>query len=886
MRNLWRRITELVRRDHVDRETTEEMAAHIDMVVARKVEQGMNQREARRQARVELGSVQSAREQIREERTGFALEQTGRELVQALRVLRRSPGLTLLSIGTIGVGIGASAVLFALVNGIVLSPLRYPAADRLVRIFDTNTTAGVPRTGAASGNVDDWRRESASAFSGVAAYYAMGRTVSADGADAQAVLVAQVSDDFFSVVGLSPIAGRIFSTEEMRRANFSNGNAPIGPDPVVVLSSSIAREWFGGASGAIGKSILLDRRPFQVVGVMPEGLALPEPTVRMWMPWNLANSPRDQHYLGAMARLQSGVSLEQAQEQLSKVARDLGDKYPDTNRGWSVSVSPLIVETVGDTATTLWVLFAAVGLVLLVACANVALISLMRGLDRADETAVRLALGASTRRLLREFLMESVLLAGAGGLLGVAIAVAGLRVLPSLTSDLPRLDEVALDTRALLFIGAITVLTALFSGLPQAWRRTRGTAMPAVGATLRATAGPQRHALRDGMVIAQVALAVVLLLGSALLVRSYLHLRGTDSGFDPRGVLVAPVFLDSQAYKTGEKIRGYYQTLFERLASIPQVTAVGGATTVPTSPLGPDFERPVWPEEMAADRAQQTPAWVRMVTSGYFPAMKFRIAEGRSFDDRDQPTSPRVVMVSQTLARRLWPGRSAIGRQLVVDYSNGGTYPYEIIGVVGDTRFRGPRSEPLAEIYLPHAQRPYLILNVVVRANGDPRALIPAVRQALKSVDSQKPAFGLNALEDLMDATYTRDRQTMMTLLVFAAASIFLAVLSVYGVLAQRVRERSREIGIRVALGADRSQLVKWVAGAGVRLIATGVGVGFVIAWLLTGTIARLLVGVTPTDPVAVVLVATLLVVIGLVATLIPAWRATRIDPVAVLRRG
>jgi putative ABC transport system permease protein len=387
-------------------------------------------------------------------------------------------------------------------------------------------------------------------------------------------------------------------------------------------------------------------------------------------------------------------------------------------------------------------------------------------------------------------------------------------------------------------------------------------------------------------VIAQVALAVVLLAGSTLLVRSYLHLRAADPGFDPRGVLVAPVFLDRQAYDTQDKVRAYYRTLFQRLAAIPRVTAVGGATTVPTSPLGPDFERPVWPEGIAANRAQQTPASVRTVTPGYFPAMKLRIADGRAFDDRDQPPSPRVVMVSETLARRLWPGQRAVGRQLVVDYSTAGTYPYEIVGVVGDVRFRGPRSEPLAEIYLPHAHGPYLVLNVVIRANGDPRAMIPAVRQALKEVDPQKPAHGLNALEDLMGATYARDRQTMVTLLVFASAAIFLAVLSVYGVISQRVRERSREIAIRMAFGADGSRLVTWVASMGVRLVSVGIVAGFAIAWMLTGTIDRLLVGVRPTDPLTAFTVATVLIVVGLIATLIPSWRATQIDPVAVLRRG
>jgi predicted permease len=885
MRGLWRRLLEIVGRDRLDREAAAEMTAHIEMLAAHKVAGGMDEREAHRVARVELGNIQRAREQIREERTGFALEQVWRELAHAARVLRRSPGLTALSIATMGVGIGVSAILFALVNGIVLSPLRYPAPDRLVRIFDSNQTAGVDRTGVATGNIDDWRR-GASSFAGIAAYYTMGRTVSVDG-NAEALLTAQVTDDFFAVVGVSPALGRTFTSEEVRSATYSN-LAPTGADPVVILSHAMWRDRFGSASDVVGKSLLLDRKPFTIVGVMPPGLELPEPGVRLWIPWSVAgDSARDQHFSGGLARLNRDVSIAQAEDQLNTVARDLGARYPDSNRGWGVRLSPLDVETVGETATVLWVLLAAVGLVLLVACANVALLSLMRGLDRADETTLRRALGASTGRLLREFLMESVLLAGGGGLLGLALATAGLRLLPSLTTDLPRLDEVSLDNRALLFIAALTILTAVFSGLPQAWRRTRASAIPASGGLAPwTTPSAQRHALRDGIVIAQVALAVVLLAGSTLLVRSYLHLRATDPGFDARGVLVAPVFLDRQAYNTQDKVRAYYRTLFERLAAIPGVTAVGGATTVPTSPLGPDFERPVWPEGIAADRAQQTPASVRTVTPGYFPAMKLRIADGRAFDDRDRPTSPRVIMVSETLARRLWPGQRAVGRQLVVDYSTAGTYPYEIVGVVGDTRFRGPRSEPLAEIYFPHAHHPYPVLNVVIRANGDPRAMIPAVRQALKEVDPQKPAHGLNALEDLMGATYARDRQTMVTLLAFALSAIFLAVLSVYGVLSQRVRERSREIAIRMALGADGSWLVTWVAGTGVRLVSVGIVAGFAIAWMLTGTIDRLLVGVRPTDPLTAFTVATVLIVVGFIATLIPSWRATRIDPVAVLRRG
>jgi putative ABC transport system permease protein len=815
----------------------------------------------------------------------LTLEQCFRELKYAARVLRFSPGVTLLSMATMGVGIGVSAILFILVNAIVLRPLPYPEPDRLVRIFDTNIASGIDRTGAASGNIADWRRRTSS-FDGIAGYYATGRTLSAD-SEAEVLITAQVSEDFFPILRVAPLLGRTFSEAETLRGQFNNAAAPIGADPVVILSHDLWRR-FGSDPQIVGRTITLDRRPFQVVGVMPDGFAMPDRGVQLWIPWDLSRDrPRDQHYLGAVARLKPGVTIPQAEAQLRGVAGELALEYPATNRGWGVAVSSLHAETVGGVATVLWVLLAAVGLVLLVACANVALLALMRGLDRSEDAAIRLALGASPGRLLREFLLESVLVAALGGALGAVIAVAGVRLLPSLTTDLPRLDEVVLDVRALLFVAAITMVSAILSGLPQAWRRTR--AAPAAGLSgshNRTTDGRQQHVLRDLIVIGQVTLAVVLMAGSGLLVRSFLQLRGADPGFDPRGVLVAPIFLDNQAYTSGEHTRTYYRTLFERLGALPGVVAVGGATTVPTSPLGPDFERPVWPEGAAADSSQRIPASVRMVTPGYFPALGLRVAGGRAFDDRDHPTAPRVIMINETLADRLWPGQTAVGRQLVVDYSTAGTFPYEIVGIVGDMRFRGPRSEPLPEIYLPHAQRSYLIMNVVIRSAGDPRALIPSVRAVIREVDPLQAAHGLSPLEDLLGATYARDRQAMVALIVFAGTAIFLAVLSVYGVLSQRVRERRREIGIRLAMGAGATRLMGWVALRGLRLIGIGVALGLLASWALTGALEGMLFGIAPTDALTAVVVVAAFAAVGLVATIVPSWRATRIDPVAILRRG
>ena len=514
---------------------------------------------------------------------------------------------------------------------------------------------------------------------------------------------------------------------------------------MVVIAHGLWKRRFGGDPRIVGRSITVERRAFRVVGVMPSGFAMPEPGVQLWLPWDISgDQPRDQHYLGALARLAEGVTRGQAEDDLNAVARALSEEHPPTNRGWGARLVPLHGEIVGDMGRTLFVLLGAVGLLLLAACANVAVLSLARGLERGPEASIRLALGATRGRLVRQFLVESVLLAGLGGALGAlgaALVVVGLR---RAEADLPRLHEISLDPLALLFAVAATTVCALVAGLPYASRRARGgTGSGLLEGASRATSAPARQRLRDALVVAEIALAVVLLAGAGLLVRSYERLRGLDPGFDAKGVLVAPIFLDMQTYGSGDKTRAYYARLFERLEALPGVVSVGAATALPTSPLGPDFERPVWPEERPGEERARRQAWVRMVTPRYFETLGIRVREGRAFAETDRPSSPRAVILSEGLARRLWPEGRALGRRLVVDYSTAGTYGYDVVGVVNDVRFGGPRSEARQEIYLPHAQRPYLVLNVALRTAGEPRHLAPAVRAVLHELDAQKPAHGL-----------------------------------------------------------------------------------------------------------------------------------------------
>ena len=852
-------------------------------MAADKRRSGLDAAAARRAARLELGDPEVVREELRDARAGSRLDALAKDARFSLRLLRRRPAFTAAGLLTVTLGVGASTALFAIVNAVVLRPLPLPDPGSLVTIHDSNPAKGIDQAGITTGNLVDWRQR-ARRFRGIAGQYTMGRTLSV-GSESEVVLSAQVTEDFFAVLGVRAALGRTFTAEESRAAFFNTAAAPISADPVVVLGNAFWRRRFGGDPGVVGTTVVVERRPMRIVGVMPADFAMPTPEVQLYLPWGLsAAPPRDQHYVFGLARLAPGASLEQAESELRGIAAALALEHPQTNQGWSVRITPLQQELVGDARRSLVLLLLAVALVLVVACTNVALLSLARSLERMPEAALRQALGASRARLLRQFLMEPLLVAAMGGALGVLLAGLGLVALKQAGAGVPRLHEVALDPPALLFAAAATLAAALVSGLPAAVRLSGSEPAPDLAAAANRVAGGRGHALRDGLVVAEVAVAVVLLAGASLLVRSYQRLRAVDPGFDARGVLVAPIFLDMEHYGSGGRSRSYYTTLIERLRGLPGVVAAGAATALPASPLGPDFERPVWPEQAQDDERLRRSAWVRMVTTDYFRTLGLRLVAGRGFDERDSAEAPRRVVLSEGLAERLFP-RGAVGERLVVDYSTSGVYPYEIVGVVGDVRFSGPRALPRLEIYLPHAQRPYLVMNVALRSTADPLLLAPAVRAVLHELDPAKPAHGLYALGDLVDATYARDRQLTWTLSAFATVAVLLALVGIHGVLSHRVRERTREIGIRIAVGASAGDVLRLVTRHGLRLVAAGVAVGSVLALSLARFIAGLLYGTSGLDP-AVAWTMLLLPLAALVVSLHPAWRAAQTSAATVLRAG
>jgi predicted permease len=813
--------------------------------------------------------------------TGF-----GKDLWSSLRSFVKHPAHSAVIVLTLALGVGANAAIFSLVDAVLLTPLPYERPDELVRIYSTHPERSLERMGVSTGDVSEWRRRS-SAFEGIGAWYVMGRTLSTDEI-VEVVSVAQVSQDFFPVLSTDPALGRTFTPEETARAIFNSAAAHTGTDPVVVLSHRAWRQRFGGDPSILDRSVVLDRQSFRVVGVMPPEFDFPHPGVELWIPWSFEGKrPHDQRYLGAIARSKTGISRQNAESQLNAAAAALGEELPESNEGWSVSLVPLFEDTTGNARATLLIVFGAVTSVLWIACFNIASLQLVRVGERQKEIALRLALGASRLRLARQFLLENALLALVGGALAIPVALGALVILGGVLPDgIPRLTEVALNLRGLLYAGVLTVSAGIFFGLVPVLAGPKdhlSASMNEAGG--RTTGGaPRWERLRKLLVVSELGMAVVLLAAAGLLVRSFVHLMEVDVGFRPDHVVVLPIALDNHEYDSGAKTRAYYRTLTEKLAAVPGVISVGGATALPMSPIGPDFDRPIWAEGETPPPGGSRRADVRMATPGYFSTLGIAVLRGRAFGDQDTPDSPKVVMVNESLARQVWPGEDPIGKQLVIDYSTAGTYPYEVVGLVNDLRFYGIRSDPEPELYLPHIQRPYLVMNIAVRTSVEPASLVAELRRSVLEVDPMQPAYSVVPLNELVASSIGRDRFAMFLIGSFGVVALGLALMGIFGVLSYHVRQRTHEVGIRSALGASRKDIVSLMLSAGAKLTLTGIILGVLAALVATRAIASLLFGVSPIDPLTFVLVTLLPAAGALVACYLPARRAASVDPLAAIR--
>ena len=788
----------------------------------------------------------------------------------AMRALLRRPGFTAVAVITLALGIGANTAIFSVVHGVLLKPLPYPEADRLVALRQANIPSQ-PDTQIAPGNFLEWQRQS-TPFATLAAYRTVSYNLTGDG-NPERLLAGRVSAGLFKLLGAQPIAGRDFLAEE---------DQP-GRDKVVIISEGLWHRRFGGWGDVLGKTLKLDGEDFVVVGVMPAAFRLPDQREReLWTPIAFKDSEKtlfQARYIDAVARLKPDVSFERAQSQMTAIAARLAQQHPEANTGWTVKVTPLLDFVVGDVKTILWVLFGAVALTLLIACANVTNLLLARATTRQKEMAVRAALGAGRGRIARQLATESLLLALLGALAGWPLASWGLRgLLAAAPPDLPRLASVSIDNRALLFTLGITLMTAVIFGLAPALQVLKFDSNPALRDQRSRSIRQQR--IGNALIASEVAVALMLLVGGGLLLRTVWQLNRVDPGFDVNNAHAITLQLPEKKYATPQQLARFSEQLVQNVSTLPGVEAIGIARILPiVHDLPTGFYIDGRPRENDNDLPQTN---YSAVSAGYFKAMGVPLIAGRAFTEHDTLDAPRVAIISQTLARRFFPNGDAIGKRINV---NTGPESYrEIVGIAGDVKQNGLTKETKPHTYEPFAQAPNQFMTLIVRSTSAPASLVPAIRSQVLALDNELPLQRVTTLDRVIANSIRQQRFTSLVLSVFAGVALLLAAAGLYGVISYSVAQRTHELGIRVALGAQVKDVMQLVLRQGMTFVIAGEVIGIAGAFALTRLLGRLLFGVTPTDALTFIAVVVVLTIVALLACYIPARRATKVDPLIALR--
>jgi predicted permease len=791
----------------------------------------------------------------------------------ALRMLSKSPAATAAMILAIALGIGANSAIFSVLDAVVLKPLPYPDAERLVSLWIVRANRPGQKGNFSLPDYLDLRAQT-STFDGLSAFNesSVART---DAAEAEHVTTGVVTSDFFDTLGVRPAIGREFTIDEERS----------GSDKSVLVSDAYWRRAFGASPDALGKQITLDGERYAVVGVLPAGLQVPmfseEPD--LWMPLSYGpdDLERGMHYLGVIGRVRTGTDAAVARADAGAVADRLAATYPESNAGTGVDLGSLRDSIVGDVRPVLYVMLGAVALVLLIACANVANLMLAKATARSREVAVRAALGASRARLVRQFLIESVVVAATGGLVGLALAWWGVDALVAMSGDaLPRTSPIGIDVRVLGFTAALSVACGVAFGLVPAFQASSVDPQEALVEGGRGSTGGRGRA-RSAFVVAQVALSLVLLVGSGLLLRSLVLLTHVDPGFDPTNVMTMQLTLPDATYDEPEKQAAFVRQLVDRVRSSPGVESA--AVVFPLAYSRGDVSLSYRPAgtptpTQAADRTSA--AW-RPITADYFRTMRIPVLRGRAIADTDTETSAPVLVINETMAKKAFGEADPIGKKLRIGYND---LEPEIVGVVGDMRFAGLGKDPLAEMYSPYVQAPWSTVDVLVRSEGDPNGVVNIVREQAAEIDRGVAVYDAATMESRISTSLGTQRFSAMLIGLFALVALALASVGIYAVLAYTVERRRREIGVRMALGAEKRHVLGLVVGNGMVIALVGIGVGLAGAFALTRVLEGMLFGVTATDPVAFAATAAGLAAVALLACYIPARRAARIDPAVALR--
>jgi len=880
-----RRLVRFPRRSRhqIDRDIDEELAFHIDMVAAELIANGVPAGEARDRARRQFGDVEWARRNLRREEQGIERERRradiGNELRQdvtfALRQLRRTPGFAFVAVLTLGLGIGATTAIFSVVDGVLLRPLPYAQADRLVRLRQLDARRSDEGGDTSPATFLDWRDRSRS-FDGVAFFQYFGHDVKGASGETISIDSWLVSGDYFTVLGVKPRLGRVFLPEEYRT----------GAARVVVISSALWQQRYGGDPRVLGRQEILDGVAHTIVGVMPVSFQFPEKR-HIWAPKILTDEERREragNYVGVVARLRPGVTMAAAQDDMNRVSRELAAEHPRTNAKVGARVTSVSDDVLGAVRPALLVLFGAVFCVLLVACANVANLLLARSADRRREFAIRSALGAGRGRLARQMLSESAILAVLGCGVGLAVGKLGITLILALSpATLPRMDEIALDARVLLFALVATAGTALVFGLAPA----RMFSSPDLNSTVReggrgTSASRGRLRFRSVLIVTEVALALVLLVGSGLLIRSFMMLLRVDPGFVPENRAMVQLFL-WDLYPKPELRAGFLRDVLERMASVSGVQSVGAVSALPFAAANIGVQTAIRFEGRPVPGPGESPnVFTTVATNGYFETMGVTLRRGRTFTPADNATGAKVALISESLVRHYFPNEDPIGKRIGVSFDGGQSR--EVVGIVADVRHDGLEAAPREEMYMPHAQFPFGSMTVVVRTTGDPAPLLPLLQRAVWDVNRNQAIYAATTMSALVGTSLTDRRFNLALIGSFAVLALLLAAVGVYGLISYSTSRRTNEFGVRLALGAGGRQILLAAMGEGMRYAVIGVGLGIVGALALTRTMGTMLFGVRPTDPLTFGVFAVVMLVVAVVASFVPARRALRVDPVTALR--
>jgi len=799
----------------------------------------------------------------------------------AFRMWLRTPGFTSVAILALALGIGANTAIFTIVNAVLIERLPFHDPDRLVMVWESNARRPNRPNTVGPANFLRWQ-ERATAFDQLAGFFET--RVNLTGAAEPVELVAQnVTTNFFGALGVAPMLGRTFLP----------GEGPDGKDRVVVLTHELWQRRFGGDPAVIGRAIQLNSRPFTVIGVMPPGISLfvkagslVGKTPQLWIPFAFTAAAREPHgrYMMAIARLKPGVPQSEAQTQMSTIASGLTKEFPQFDTGWTVKLVPIHDQLSGELRPALLVLSGAVAFVLLIACANVANLLLARGAVRQREIAIRTAVGAARARIIRQLLTESVVLGVAGGLFGVLVAQWSLALLLALSPiDLTAVGPVNISYTVLGFTAVVSLLTAIVCGFAPAFEGSRADIQEALKDGARQVGAGTRHRrLRHAFVIAEIALAVVLLVGAGLMLRSLATLQRVDPGFDSHNVLTMRVSLPQAMYGDDAARLRFFRGAVARIADIPGVRAAGAISFLPFAGLGAatDFRIVGQPPPRPGQGAVVD---VKVCDNGFFRAMDVPLLRGRLFSDREALEPSHVVVINDTMARRFFPNTDPIGRQIAIDMMSP-VIPSVIVGVVGDVKNADLTAESRAMSYWPHPELAYGAMTLTVRTAGDPAPMAPLVEGAIHALDKDQPVSDVKTMDQWIAKSLAQTRFSSLLLTVFAGLALLLAAIGIYGVMSYAVSQRTPEIGIRLALGAERRDILQMIVGNGIRLAAIGLTIGVLLAAVLSRTLTSLLFETAATDPLTFAIVVLVLGTVAVVASYLPARRAAKIAPVEALR--